>query len=47
MPKNGKEAFAVVSSGLSTGFAPGNLDDYKPIIDLVQYNAEHHVGETG
>ena len=47
MPTKGKEAFAVISSGLSTGFAPGAVDDYKPIIDMVQYNAKHHVGETG
>lgn len=47
MPTKGKEAFAVLTSGLSTGFAPGALADYKPIIEMVQYNAEHHVGQQG
>ena len=47
MPTKGKEAFQVLTSGLSTGFAPGDVKDYQPIIDMVQYNAEHHIGETG
>jgi phosphonate transport system substrate-binding protein len=47
MPTKGKEAFAVLTSGLSTGFAPGAVADYQPIIDMVKYNAAHHVGQTG
>jgi phosphonate transport system substrate-binding protein len=47
MPTKGKEAFAVLTDGLSTGFAPGDIKDYDPIIEMVRYNAEHHIGETG
>jgi phosphonate transport system substrate-binding protein len=47
MPTKGKEAFAVLSSGLSTGFAPGDVKDYQPIIDMVTYNAKHHIGQNG
>lgn len=45
MPQKNKAAFDAVFDGQSTGFVPGVLDDYKPIIELVQFNAEHHLGE--
>lgn len=45
MPKKNKPAFDAIFDGQSTGFAPGNIDDYKPIIEIVKYNAEHHLGE--
>lgn len=45
MPAKNKVAFDAIFDGQSTGFVPGKLDDYKPIIEMVQYNAEHHLGE--
>lgn len=45
MPQKNKAAFDAIFDGKSTGFAPGNLADYKPIIEMVDYNAKHHLGE--
>lgn len=45
MPQKSKPGFDALFDGKSTGFALGNIDYYKPIIEMVQCNAEHHLGE--